>query len=178
MKIRKSTQNDLTDIMPIYEYARAFMAEHGNPSQWGPTNWPPETLIRKDIADGNSYVCVNDGEEVVGTFYFAQGRDIEPAYAVIRDGKWMDEGPYGVVHRIAGNGKEKGIGAFCLNWAFQQCGHIRIDTHEDNIVMQNLLKKLGFAHCGTIFIREDHSPRLAFEKCRQDLPSRPESKFL
>ncbi|MBD5518924.1 MAG: hypothetical protein HDR07_10755 [Lachnospiraceae bacterium] len=35
--------------MEIYEYARHFMAEHGNPNQWGPTNWPPEALIHADI---------------------------------------------------------------------------------------------------------------------------------
>ena len=30
--------------------------------------------------------------------------------------------------------------------------------------MQNLLKKLGFVHCGTIYVEEDDYPRLAFEK--------------
>ena len=37
-------------------------------------------------------------------------------------------------------------------------------SHGDNIVMQNLLKKLGFNHCGTIYVEEDDYPRLAFEK--------------
>ena len=58
----------------------------------------------------------------------------------------------------------KGVGAFCLNWAFGQCGHLRIDTHGDNAVMQNLVRKLGFVHCGTIYVEEDDDPRLAFEK--------------
>jgi hypothetical protein len=30
--------------------------------------------------------------------------------------------------------------------------------------MQNLLRKLGFIHCGTIYVEEDNDPRLAFEK--------------
>ena len=30
--------------------------------------------------------------------------------------------------------------------------------------MQNLLKKLGFTHCGTIHVEEDNYPRLAYEK--------------
>ena len=55
-------------------------------------------------------------------------------------------------------------GAFCINWAFEKCGNLRIDTHGDNIVMQNLLKKLGFKHSGTIYVEEDNYPRLAFEK--------------
>ena len=52
MKIRHSTVRDLDRMMEIYAFARQFMAEHGNPDQWGPTNWPPEELIRKDIAAG------------------------------------------------------------------------------------------------------------------------------
>ena len=40
-------------MMEIYGFAREYMAEHGNPNQWGPTNWPPEALIHNDIRDGN-----------------------------------------------------------------------------------------------------------------------------
>lgn len=164
MKIRHSEGQDLDRIMEIYRIARAFMAEHGNPNQWGPTNWPPVELIRSDIRNGCSYVCLNDADAVIGTFFFMQGKDIEPTYRNITDGAWLEDSPYGVVHRIAGDGSEKGIGAFCINWAYEQCGHLRIDTHGDNTVMQNLVRKLGFIHCGTIYVEEDSYPRLAFEK--------------
>lgn len=164
MEIRRSTDQDFNRIMEIYSHARNFMAEHGNPNQWGPTNWPPKDLIRNDIRDGNSYVCLNDEGAVIGTFFFIYGENIEPTYREITNGVWLDESPYGVVHRIAGDGSEKGIGAFCITWAFKQCGHLRIDTHGDNIVMQNLVRKLGFVHCGTIYVEEDNYPRLAFEK--------------
>ena len=82
----------------------------------------------------------------------------------ISEGAWTCGDTYGVVHRVARDGSEKGIGAFCINWAFEKCGNLRIDTHGDNIVMQNLLKKLGFNHRGTIYVEEDNYPRLAFEK--------------
>ena len=150
-------------MLEIYAYARRFMAEHGNPRQWGPTGWPPEALLRQDIAQGRSYVCTHEGR-TVGTFFFDCGRDIEPTYADITEGKWLDESPYGVVHRIAGDGSVKGIGAFCINWAYEQCGHLRIDTHGDNRVMQRLVEKLGFVRCGTIHVTEDNDPRLAYEK--------------
>ncbi len=164
MKIRKTTEQDFDRVMAIYEHARRFMAEHGNPNQWGPTNWPPEELIHSDIEDGDSYVCVNDNGEVVGVFYYVCGENVEPAYDVIENGEWLGGSDYGVVHRIASDGSEKGIGAYCIQWAFDQCGHLRMDTHNDNIVMQNLLTKLGFRHCGTIYVYEDHNPRLAYEK--------------
>lgn len=163
MEIRHSTEKDFTQIMEIYDYARKFMAEHGNPNQWGPTHWPPEQLIHNDILSGTSYVCVHE-KRVVGTFFFLTGMDIEPVYRHIENGKWMNDSAYGVVHRLAGDGSVKGIGEFCLKWAYRQCGHLRIDTHGDNIVMQNLLKKMGFTHCGTIYVEEDNYPRLAYEK--------------
>ena len=52
---------------------------------------------------------------------------------------------------VCENDVGKVIGAFCINWAIAQCGHLRIDTHGDNKVMQHLLTKLGFRHCGTIY---------------------------
>lgn len=162
MEIRHAKEKDFDRIMEIYAYARKFMAENGNPLQWGATNWPPEELIRKDIENGNSYVCVHEGK-VVGVFYYVYGKDIDPTYAVIENGTWMSDSPYGVVHRIASDGSVKGIGTYCLNWALKQSGHLRIDTHEDNKVLQNLLTKLGFEYRGIIHIVEDNDPRLAYE---------------
>lgn len=164
MKIRKSSEDDFVRIMEIYAFAREYMKNHGNPNQWGPTNWSPETLIHQDIKNEDSYVCENETGKVIGTFFFVHGKDIKPTYREICGGNWLDKSPYGVVHRIASDGSQKGVGAFCLNWAYQQCGHLRIDTHTDNKPMQNLLKKLGFTHCGTIYVEEDNYPRLAFEK--------------
>lgn len=163
MEIRHSTEEDFQQIMKIYEYARHFMAEHGNPNQWGPTNWPPEELIHSDIATGNSYVCTYE-DKIVATFFFNQGKDIEPTYDTIEDGSWLDDSPYAVIHRLAGDGSVKGIGSFCIKWALSQCPHLRMDTHGDNIVMQNLLQKNGLTHCGTIYVEEDSYPRLAYEK--------------
>lgn len=151
-------------MLEIYVRARDYMAKTGNPNQWGPTNWPPAELLRNDIQAGNSYVCENDEGKVIGTFYFIQGPDIEPTYKNITEGEWLDSSPYGVIHRIASDGSEKGVGTFCINWAYDKCKHMRIDTHGDNAIMQNLLKKLGFQKCGTIYVVEDNFPRIAFEK--------------
>ena len=109
-------------------------------------------------------MCENEEGRILGTFFFDFGEDIELTYREITEGAWLEDGPYGVVHRIASAGEEKGVGAFCLNWAYARCGHLRIDTHGDNTVMQNLLRKLGFIHCGTIHVEEDDAPRLAYEK--------------
>ncbi len=169
-RIRQAALEDLSRMLEIYAHARQFMAEHGNPRQWGATGWPPEWLLRQDIGDGHSYVCEAEGR-VVGTFFYACGPHIEPAYETIVDGRWIGEevlgeagNTYGVIHRIASDGSKKGTGGFCIQWAYRQCGHLRVDTHRDNLVMQNLMKKLGFVPCGTIYVEEDNDPRIAFEK--------------
>ena len=122
-----------------------------------------EELIHKDVEAGHSYVCVHE-DAVVGTFFYISGENIEPTYARIWDGAWRSDAPYGVVHRIAGDGSMPGIGTFCMQWAWEQCRHLRVDTHGDNVVMQHLLEKLGFVRCGTIYVEEDPFPRIAYEK--------------
>ena len=51
MDIRRITQDDYDRVMSIYECAREFMAAHGNPTQWGPTQWPSAERIRQDIEE-------------------------------------------------------------------------------------------------------------------------------
>ena len=46
--IRLAKTEDLNNITDVYSYARKFMAENGNPTQWG-TNYPSEQLIENDI---------------------------------------------------------------------------------------------------------------------------------
>ncbi len=163
MTIRNTVEADIPAIMEIYARARRFMAEHGNPHQWGDTNWPPEALIRADIEAGKSYVCEADGK-AAAVFFYDCGEDIEPTYRDIEDGAWEKTSPYGVVHRIASAGNCKGAGEACIRWAYEQCAHLRIDTHPDNLPMQRLLSKLGFTKRGIIHVVEDDYPRFAYEK--------------
>ena len=177
-RIRKAEEKDLPGIMEIYAGAREFRAEHGNPRQWGNTNWPPEALIRKDISEGKSFVCEVPGTEgsagaaarIAAVFFYDHGRNIEPCYRVIEGKGWSGGDTYGVVHRIASAGSERGAGTFCILWAFRQCGHLRMDTHGDNYVMQNLLTKLGFVPCGIVHVEEDDAPRIAYEKTGEGRP--------
>lgn len=160
--IRKSEPGDYERILEIYAIAREFMREHGNPNQWN-TKWPPAELVHEDIEVGRGYVCEIDGI-VEAAFIYIQGVDIDPTYRYIEDGSWLADSEYGAVHRIASSGNYKRIGEFCISWAYAQCGHLRMDTHGDNEVMQNLLTKLGFERRGIIYVVEDDYPRVAYEK--------------
>ena len=163
--IRRAEMSDLEAALAIYARARSFMAENGNPRQWN-TTWPPANLVREDIEQRRSYVCCR-GDEVLAVFVFLAPFD-DATYHRIFDGAWRSDKPYGVVHRIATSGAAKGVGTFCLNWAFEQFPHLRIDTHGDNLPMQNLVRKCGFVHCGTIYVEEDNDPRLAYERLEGD----------
>lgn len=156
--IRKADITQLPEILAIYETARTFMAQTGNPTQWG-TNYPPEEMIRQDILDGKCYIHCADGT-ILAVFYFAVEPD--PTYAYI-DGAWLNDAPYGVIHRIAVGESGKGVAAECFRFAESLCENLRIDTHENNIPMQRCLGKLGFTRCGTIYL-EDGDPRIAYQK--------------
>ncbi|MEY8337226.1 GNAT family N-acetyltransferase [Lachnospiraceae bacterium 62-35] len=160
MEIRRTEKKDLDQLMEIYEMARAFMAENGNPNQWG-LSYPDRALLEEDVEEGNSYVCVDDGGEILGTFYFRIGDDM--TYHVIQDGAWLNDEPYGVIHRIASAARSKGVAGFCLNWCLERCTNLRIDTHRQNIPMQRFLEKNGFIPCGTIFT-DDGTKRIAYQK--------------
>ena len=163
MNIRKSTMEDIPAIMGIYQEAREYMKETGNPDQWGDRH-PPQELIEKDIHEGKSYVCLdgNKNDEIVAVFYF--NVEEEQDYGKI-DGSWLNDKPYGVIHRIARGKYGKGRGAFCIEWCFSQYPNIRIDTHKDNKIMLELLKKLGYEYCGIIWLTTTGDERMAFQKC-------------
>lgn len=158
MNIRETRLEDLASVMPIYDYARRFMQEHGNGHQWI-NGYPSTELITNEINAGHSFVCEDEQGQIIGTFCYIEG--IDPTYLKIYEGEWLNDEPYAVIHRIASNGKQKGISTECLRWAFDKQDNIRIDTHRDNTVMHNLLAKNGFIRCGIIYLLNG-SERIAY----------------
>ena len=58
MEIRRTVMDDLDRVMEIYDDARSYMRVNGNPNQWG-DGYPSIELIKKDISEEKSYVCVD-----------------------------------------------------------------------------------------------------------------------
>jgi hypothetical protein len=159
MEILKTKYADIGAVLAVYDSAKRFMRENGNLAQW--TNgYPDETAIMGDIQNGNSYVCM-DGDQIGGVFSLIIGED--PTYRMIYEGQWLNNEPYGTIHRLAVGTHNKGVASFCLDWCFTKCGNIKADTHRDNLAMQNLLMKNGFSCCGIICL-PDGSERLAYQK--------------
>ena len=158
LEIRKTVEKDLERIEEIFGYARERMKLEGNPTQWG-NDRPSLDLVRKDIAERCSYVVVNDGK-TVATFAYPIG--IEPTYLQI-DGEWIDDAPYGTIHRIASDGSVHGIFEAVLAYVENFGIDVRIDTHRDNRTMIHLIESNGFHRCGIIIV-DDGTPRIAYQK--------------
>lgn len=160
MHIQKATKADTSVILNIIDEARSIMRENGNTTQW--TNgYPSSETILEDIANGHAFVCTADGE-VVGYFCLMLGGNPDPNYTII-EGNWLNDNPYGVIHRLASARTVKGIAQKAFDFAFTKTNNVRVDTHHDNLPMQNFLKKIGFEYCGIIYV-SDGSPRDAFQK--------------
>lgn len=161
MNIRLATLADLEAINAIYAYARKQMAQNGNPDQWG-KNHPPLALIKQDIVKQVLYVLETPEHTLGGVFAFICGAD--PTYQKI-EGQWANDRPYGVIHRIAGNGQIKGVFEKALAFCEAKCANLKIDTHPDNLIMQHLITKNGFQYCGIIYT-DDQTKRLAYQKLK------------
>lgn len=159
MDIRKANAEDFDKINAIFENAREYMRLNGNAEQWK-NGYPYPDVITDDINAGICYVCA-DGDNINGVFTLFDGP--EPCYANIYNGNWINEKPYGVIHRIAVNNNRKGVASVCIAYCESKYENLRIDTHRDNIPMRSFLKKHGFLQCGTVII-ENGEERIAFQK--------------
>ena len=104
-----------------------------------------------------------EDSEIIAVFAFIEGPDI--TYNKIYDGEWPNDKPYFVIHRIAVSQHRRGVASFVYEECLKKHPVLRIDTHKDNIPMQNSLKKNGFTYCGIIHLLSGDE-RLAYQKER------------
>ncbi|WP_343329896.1 GNAT family N-acetyltransferase [Polaribacter staleyi] len=167
MKIRLSKIDDVSEIMTIINDAKELLASL-HIDQWQ-NGYPNAAQVEQDIINKESYVVVNDENQVIATAMFTTNP--ESTYKII-DGNWIvdETPPYGVIHRMAIKKEFRKFGLatfmfheFHLKLLEQKVKSLKIDTHEDNIGMQSLIKKLGYQYCGIIYTNYN-AKRLAFEK--------------
>ena len=169
MEVRKSRKEDIPEIQKIIKKAQNYFKSQ-NIDQWQ-MGYPNEEVINEDIENQISYVMTKD-EEIIATSVITFEK--ESCYKNIVEGKWITNDDYTVIHRIAIDDKYKGKGLSkeIIKYAKKLClekniHSIKIDTHEENLSMQNFLKKNGFKYCGVVYLEgglEDGAKRIAFEK--------------
>ncbi|MCR5003687.1 MAG: N-acetyltransferase [Bacteroidales bacterium] len=158
--VRRAVEADMDDVMKVIAAAKGIMRSSGNMKQWV-NGYPDRAAILSDMEKEGAFVVEEKGR-VIG--YFAFLPSPEPTYAKIYEGKWLnDDLPYHVVHRIASYPGDHHVFADIMEFCFSKDGNIRIDTHEDNLIMQHNILKLGFSYCGIIYLLSG-DPRLAYQR--------------
>lgn len=162
-QIRKANRADFSQIWDIILFAKEERRRQGS-LQWQ-DGYPNEMTIRNDIENGYGNVIESKGK-LLG--YFAVIFDKEPAYEAI-EGKWLTQGEYVVIHRIAvaEEAKGKGLGRRILQEVEEMSLQnnvfsVRIDTNFDNIPMLRIIETSGYLYCGEVYFRG--AARKAFEK--------------
>lgn len=167
MKVRKAVLNDLDSIMLIIEEAKRFLKEQGI-DQWQ-NGSPNDELILGDIKKEQGYVLFEE-KEIIAYMALCYGEDA--SYHTVYDGEWLyPNAIYGTIHRTAISSKfrGRGIAKLLFQAADDLCreknlNSIRIDTHPDNELMKHLIIREGYQPCGYVFLQQDGTKRLVFEK--------------
>lgn len=163
MVLRKAERTDLPAVWTIIQHAIEKRRLDGS-RQWQ-DGYPNPGTLENDLEHGFGHLLEEDGEPLL---YAAVIFEPEPAYTAI-EGKWLTDGPYVVLHRVAASPKAAGrnIGTLFFRMAEDLCRakgvpSIKVDTHFDNKPMLRILEKLGYTYCGEVYFRG--SARRAYEK--------------
>ncbi len=168
MNFRNATINDLDQIMVIINDAKLLLKKRGG-YQWNDiSGYPNETDFTTDIKNNNLFVLV-DGNKILGLETLIIGN--EKNYDSI-EGKWLTNSTYLTIHRIAISKEyyHKHISKLLIAKAIEytktkKIDSIRVDTHESNSSMINLLLSNGFIYCGIITLdyQKENNTRFAYE---------------
>lgn len=142
-EIDKTNLSDLSEIMLIYNYARDLMNSHDN-FQWD-EYYPTEEMIIEDINNGNHFT-VKENNKILGVFTLV---DYDFEYDDI-DGKWLNNNPYVEIKKIALKKLDFLLITYIINYVFEKCPNIKVDTGEDNIGVQKVLERNKFIYCGKL----------------------------
>lgn len=161
--LREAQPEEADQIWTIIQQAILRRKNDGS-LQWQ-NGYPNPEVIKGDIAKKNGFVLTVDGEiAVYGALIFND----EPAYSDI-DGRWLTDGEFLVVHRVAVDERFHGRGLvkeFFLKAEALAIAHntysIKVDTNFDNAAMLHILQKLNYTYCGEVMLAG--GPRKAFEK--------------
>jgi ribosomal protein S18 acetylase RimI-like enzyme len=155
--IRLGQLGDLEKITYLATKVRKNMIDSGL-NQWL-GKYPNYDNFYQDLIKQGLFVYILDNEIVASMSLLIEN---DPPYKVL---KWESDNAL-VIHRILVDPQyqKQGIGKSMINYASEYGKNknytaIKIDTHPDNIKMQNMLKSLGFVYRGYL----ESINRLAYE---------------
>ncbi len=167
-QFRKANAADVPAIAEIYLAGKAFLKAQGIDQWQGP--YPSAQTAAEDVAAGIAYV-LEDAAAHVAAVAVVSGED--PFYRTL-SGKWLQDGPYATIHRMAispaarGQGLARPLFLHCLRLA-EAAGvsSVRVDTHPQNKIMQAAILRAGFTQCGMLRVY-DGTRRIGYERLFTD----------
>ncbi len=163
MQLKQISLEDVNTAVKIIDMAKQHLKEQGI-DQWQ-NGYPDYECIKNDARNNTGFFAIED-DTIYG--YLCIDFSGEPAYDNLA-GEWLSDEKYVVVHRLAMADEARGknlsskILKLVEELALQKgVNYIRVDTDEDNLKMQHLLKKNNFVYRGTIWF--DNSEKIAFDK--------------
>ncbi|MBR5829733.1 MAG: hypothetical protein IKY63_00565 [Tidjanibacter sp.] len=166
LELRVAEKGDVEFALRSVQGAQGRLARAGV-SQWQ-NGYPNRERLEEDVRLGIGRVLMADGQRVA---YGVVTYDGERAYDGLRGGEWLTSGAaYATIHRlcvaedVVGRGYGRAFMECAEREAATRVASLRVDTHPDNLVMQQLISSLGYRYCGVV---EYESPRLAYELCLQ-----------
>ena len=152
--VRLAKYEDIKQILIIIQDAVTSLKEM-NVDQWQ-NGYPNEEVIKNDIDKKQLFVLEEDGV-VLGFEACILG--VDTTYNIIYDGEWLSDKPYLTIHRLAvlKSARRKNVAGKMIDYACEYAKKnnafsLRIDTHNENIPMHNMVIKNGFVECGWIYL--------------------------
>lgn len=154
LTFRAAVADDHPRLMEIVGEAQAHLKSQGL-DQWQ-NGYPTGEHIMQDIQNREAWVMDGgEGPVCMAALLFREEAD----YRDIREGNWLVDGEYAVIHRVAAAAASRGSGAAkaLMENLVTLCRQksvpaIRIDTHPGNLPMQRFLAGLGFEKRGAILL--------------------------
>ena len=164
IEFRLALPTDIDAIMDMVSLAKVAMS-YQNSGQWQ-DQYPMRSQFVSDIEKHAYHVIMLEGVIVGGVAVF----DYEPDYETLLEGRWRQDGPYLVVHRLVVNPsvQGQGLGRRLLLYVEELAKQknimiIRLDTHDKNIPMIHIMARLGYEKIGYVLLN-NFKRRAAFDK--------------
>lgn len=170
-KVRQANINDLREIMEVIDDAKRLFKEKGSTQWQDKDNYPNINTLMNDLQK-NIVLVATDIDLIIGVCVISFQE--EECYKNITQGKWLNDNKYAVIHRIAVRKGyyHMGVAHHLLDEAEdyvikENVFDIKVDTHENNIIMQHLLESMRYSYTGVIYLLREtvlEKKRLAYQK--------------
>lgn len=181
---RPATRDDFDRVSALLDVGHETFAALGI-DEGRNKKYPSARRLMHSIKNGTTHVVEDAQGHLIAVFAVSFSPDKNYAHGI--EGAWLtdtnaDPQPYAELHWVAVDypARRRGVGMFILDKADHLArsggrASIRADVYPDNVPMQKLLEKHGYARCGEIVMKDvlgREKRRVGFERMLRPLSAR------